>query len=245
MHIGYTIGSKTVEIWIETYLNPRHSPDRIPVGGVTVHLYVNDKELGVVTSQNDGKTVPISYEQPRDGSMIIEAAMGEPPVCRDQSRMGFRTGSYIGTGHYTGPTRFEKIERHQGAQRTMSNQMAKISEYRDRLLINLSEVFALEEHIETDFMERAFAPFWDGICDFAVRMGHLEEKMRFIADEYRHSEYVYKQYLTHVLCELVCCYRPQGEQSHATQGFSKTVSGQFDGRHDVTTGIGLGVEKES
>ncbi len=62
------------------------------------------------------------------------------------------------------------------------------SESHERLLANLSEMRTLTEQIEADFIERAFAPFWDGICSFAVKMGRLEAEMKLIAQCYQYYE---------------------------------------------------------
>ena len=59
----------------------------------------------------------------------------------------------------------------------------------ERFLAVLLEMRVLASRIEDDFNERAFAPFWDGICNFAVKMGQLNVKMRMIAQFYS----IYKQ----------------------------------------------------
>ncbi len=63
------------------------------------------------------------------------------------------------------------------------------------LLVTLSEMDALASEIETDFTERAFAPFWDGVCSFAVKMGRVEADMRLIAQSYRKYNELHTRYL--------------------------------------------------
>lgn len=228
------------------------------VTGVGVRLFVNNREVGMVTSGNNGTTNRIDTKLPyNQGRFIIEAIINNPSVYNQQ----WNCFSELGNQHFVGPTILEnagrarqedaariqqkavekarqeatkreretkqaekealeiaerteierqeaiEIARQEAAERERKTKIedcvneienhltVKSLQSYDGLCVNLSEMRTATEQIEADFTERAFAPFWDGVCGFAVKIGRLETEMRSIAECYREYKELCGQYL--------------------------------------------------
>lgn len=64
-----------------------------------------------------------------------------------------------------------------------------------RVLTTASEICEIMLKADIDFKERAFAPFWDGICNVAIKLGCLEADIKSITKSYHNYKALYQEYL--------------------------------------------------
>ena len=218
---GNPLGGVAVRLYATELSAPPHEEEI----AIYTHGRFNDSELGMVISRDNGETEPILVERNNNssGGLLVEAVIYNPPLYNEKSfwyvsfknpdSIPYKRGDRVYTGweiygdrqRFIGPftwkavrqwkieASIEKIVKEIGSD--LTNQRKKTSQSYDNISANMLEMRTAAEQIDADFTERAFAPFWDSICGFAVKIGCLETEMRSIAQCYREYEKLYGQYL--------------------------------------------------
>ena len=77
----------------------------------------------------------------------------------------------------------------------MSTEISTVSSSGKRVVVHALGLCEIMKKVDTDFKERAFAPFWDGICNAATKLGCIEAEMKSIAKSYHEYMELYQEYL--------------------------------------------------